>query len=103
KEIVGVLECKGGKARAMHHVTSLSMSVRKESRNQGIGSALLAEAIVWAKATGTIKRIELFVYATNKPALHLYQKFGFEVEGCCRHAIYQNEAYFDDLIMALLL
>ncbi|MGR9108676.1 MAG: hypothetical protein ACU843_17295, partial [Gammaproteobacteria bacterium] len=26
KEIVGVLECKGGKARAMHHVTSLSMS-----------------------------------------------------------------------------
>lgn len=102
-QIIGILDCKGGRRKAMRHVTSLSMSVRKEWQNQGVGTALLARAIKWAKASGAVKRIELFVYARNMAAVHLYQKFGFKEEGRCRGAIYQNGEYLDDLIMALLL
>ncbi|MGH8626479.1 MAG: GNAT family N-acetyltransferase [Gammaproteobacteria bacterium] len=87
EQVIGILECKGGTREAMRHVTSLSMSVRKEWRNSGVGSALLARAIEWAKATGTVKRIELFVYARNTAAIHLYRKFGFEEEGRCWGAI----------------
>jgi ribosomal protein S18 acetylase RimI-like enzyme len=103
EQVIGILECKGGTREAMRHVTSLSMSVRKEWRNRGVGSALLARAIEWAKATGTVKRIELFVYAQNTAAIHLYRTFGFEEEGRCRGAIYQNGEFLDDLIMALYL
>jgi GNAT superfamily N-acetyltransferase len=77
---------------AMRHVTSLSMSVRKELHNRGVGSALLARAIEWAKATGTVLEIP--------QRFHLYRKFGFEEEGPCRGAIYQNGEFLDDLIMA---
>lgn len=79
------------------------MSVGAEWRNQGVGSRLLTEAIAWAKNTGTISRLELFVYANNTAAIHLYEKFGFAVEGRRRHAVQHNGQLVDDLIMARLL
>jgi RimJ/RimL family protein N-acetyltransferase len=100
-QIIGVLECKGGKRKATRHVVTLAMSIHKDWRNQGIGSVLMARAIAWAKATGSVKRIELFVYARNTAAIHLYKKYGFEEEGRLRGAIYQDGEYIDDLIMAL--
>jgi RimJ/RimL family protein N-acetyltransferase len=100
-QIIGVLKCKGGKRKATRHVVTLAMSIHKDWRNQGIGGALMTRAIAWAKATEIVKRIELFVYAHNTAAIHLYKKYGFEEEGRLRRAIYQNGEYIDDLIMAL--
>jgi len=48
------------------------MSVRKEWRNHGIGSRLLAEAIAWAHRTGIITRVELYVYDHNQAAIQMY-------------------------------
>jgi len=64
---------------------------------------MVQRAIDWAKNAGIVKRIELEVYTPNKPAIHLYEKFGFEAEGCKRRYIHQRGEYFDVLIMALLL
>lgn len=100
-QIIGVLECKGGKRKATRHVVALAMSIRKDWRNRGVGSALMTRAMEWAKNTHVVKRIELFVYARNGAAIHLYKKFGFEEEGRLRGAIYQHGEYIDDLIMAL--
>ena len=102
-QIVGTLNCKGGKRQATRHAATLGISVSKGWRNQGIGSTLMARAIKWAKNTQIITRIELIVYARNEVAIHLYKKFGFEVEGRRRRTIYQYGEYLDDLIMALLL
>ena len=60
-------------------------------------------ALRWARAGGILKRIELKVYARNTAAIHLYQKYGFEIEGTRRRAIFQGGQYLDDLIMSLLL
>jgi ribosomal protein S18 acetylase RimI-like enzyme len=101
--LVGELNCKGGSRQALRHAVTLGMSVHQEWRNCGIGSRLLAEAITWAEQSSIVNRIELFVYAHNQAAIHLYEKFGFEVEGRRRRAIYQDGIYLDDLIMARLL
>lgn len=61
----------------------------------------MTRAMEWAKNTHVVKRIELFVYARNGAAIHLYKKFGFVEEGRLRGAIYQHGEYIDDLIMAL--
>jgi RimJ/RimL family protein N-acetyltransferase len=101
--IVGFLYCKGGNRKATRHVALLSLSIDEAWRNRGVGSRLMAHAIEWARNTGLIRRIELLVFARNEMAIHLYQKFGFVVEGRRRHAIFSNGEYLDDLMMALLL
>ncbi len=101
--IIGLLNCKGGTRRATRHAVTLGLSIAREWRNQGVGGRLMERAIEWAKSTGNITRIELFVFVRNERAIHLYQKFGFVVEGRRQRAIYRNEEYLDDLMMALLL
>lgn len=103
EDIVGEINCRGGTRQATRHAVTLGISVRQEWRGQGIGEALMAAVIAWAKQTGLVSRIELQVYARNEPAIRLYRKFGFEVEGRRRRVIFQDGEYLDDLVMAMIL
>ncbi len=101
--IVGALNCRGGRGKALRHTATLGVSVHKDWRDSGIGTALMEMAIEWARNTNIVKRIELTVYARNERAIHLYEKLGFQLEGCRRKAVCHNGEHIDDLIMALLL
>jgi len=102
-KIVGDLTLRAiSPRRALEHVASLGMSVRASHRRRGIGRALLAEGIAWAKKAG-ITRLELFVFADNAPAIALYEAVGFQQEGRRKHFIRFGDTYVDDLVMALLL
>jgi RimJ/RimL family protein N-acetyltransferase len=101
--LVGSLSCTGGKRRATRHSADFGMSVAREWRNQGIGTALLRRLIEWAEGTNVIRRLELEVYAHNAPALHLYQKFGFIEEGRRRRGYFQHGRFIDGILMARLL
>ncbi len=102
-KIVGMLNCHGSTRRALQHSCELSISTAQPYRGQGVGTALLSAAVDWARGTRTVKRIELHVYERNVTAIRLYHRFGFEVEGRRRRAIYQDGQYLDDLAMVLLL
>jgi hypothetical protein len=39
---------------------------------------------------------------SNAPAIYLYEKFGFQVEGHRKAAIFLNGIYLNDLIMGLV-
>jgi len=54
--------------------------VKRELRNQGIGSALLAQAVEWAQGANSVKRVLLSVRTENAAAIHLYQKHGFQFQ-----------------------
>lgn len=102
-QIVGIVTLEGGRRKSNRHSAVLGISVRDTWRGKGIGKQLMAQAIEWANQTGMIKRIELLVNVRNTRALHLYQSFGFEIEGRRRNPFYQNGLYHDDYLMALLL
>jgi RimJ/RimL family protein N-acetyltransferase len=102
-QIIGNLTCQGGPRQATRHVTVLGMSVAREWRDQGVGSQLMRRAIEWARASQVVKRIELNVFARNQRAIHLYEKFGFAIEGSRRSAIYRDGEYLDDYVMGLLI
>ena len=102
-QIIAVLNCKGGQRKAMRHETRLGISVHKDWRAIRLGHRLMARAVEWARGTGVVTRVELEVFARNAPAIHIYEKFGFETEGRRRGAFYKNGEYIDSLIMALLL
>jgi putative acetyltransferase len=49
-----------------------------------------------------LKRLELTVYVDNEPAIRLYRKFGFEMEGTRRADTFRDGKYVDSYVMARL-
>lgn len=47
-----------------------------------------------------LTRMELEVFVDNEPAIHLYKKFGFEVEGTRVAFAFRDGQYVDTLMMA---
>ena len=84
------------------HCGRLGMGVRKDYRRRGIGHRLIDKAIAKAKREG-LERIELEVFASNVPAISLYRKVGFGIEGIKKQARKLDGAYDDLVEMALLL
>jgi len=101
-ELLGEASLHGLPRRAMRHTAVLGISVRAESRGQGVGDRLVSSLIAWAPTAG-VTRIELHVLARNTIARRLYEKYGFMIEGERRRTVYANGAYLDDVVMALLL
>jgi diaminopimelate decarboxylase len=75
------------------HVATLGIAVEAGARGRGIGSALLAEAVRWARSVG-VDKVALSVYPHNTGAIALYRKFGFVEEG--RLARHSRKSYGDE-------
>lgn len=63
------------------HVGQLGMMIHDSYQNQGIGSKLLEAVIELAEDWLNLKRLELTVNTDNPSAIHLYEKYGFVIEG----------------------
>jgi phosphinothricin acetyltransferase len=67
--------------RPAYEVTrEVSAYVAPESRRQGVGSALLAEAVAKAPSLG-LRALLAFVFAHNKPSAGLFRRHGFRQWG----------------------
>jgi putative acetyltransferase len=97
--IVGNAGLVQGKGRRSH-VGDLFMSVHDDLCGRGIGTALLAALIDVADNWLNLKRLELTVYVDNEPAIRLYKKFAFEVEGTRRADAFRDGKFVDSLMMA---
>lgn len=81
----------------------IGMMVRIGHRGRGIGSALLDAGIEWARAK-TAHKVTLLVWPHNEPAIALYEKYGFVVEGrLARHWRRRNGQLWDAVPMGLVL
>ena len=102
-KVIGVAGLQGGRRRATRHSGAVGISVDREWRDKGVGSALLRYMIEWAKTSNTITRIELEVMTHNERAIHVYEKLGFKLEGKRLAAMYKDGQYIDIYVMGLLL
>jgi RimJ/RimL family protein N-acetyltransferase len=84
---------------ASRHVADLGLMVAEGYRRRGIGSALLEQAVSWARSTG-VRKLELHVFPWNQPALRLYESFGFEREGYRRRHYVRGSEEVDAILMA---
>ena len=65
---------------AYHGTVEVSLYVAPESRQKGVGSAMLTFALTQCPALG-IKTLLGFIFGHNEPSLRLFKKFGFEEWG----------------------
>ena len=83
-----------------HGVASLGMAVHDDFHGQGVGSALMTAMLELADNWLGLRRIELSVFADNAAAVHLYEKFGFLIEGTARRYAMRGGEYVDAYYMA---
>lgn len=84
------------------HAGSIGMGVHDAYKGRGIGNAMIGEILAIADRWLDLKRIELTVFTDNEPALSLYRKFGFEVEGHLKSFAFRDGEYIDAYCMARL-
>lgn len=84
------------------HVGQIGMAVRDDWQGQGIGTALMQAAIDLADNWLNLKRLELEVFADNAPAIRLYEKCGFKIEGTLVDFAFRDGQYVDTYLMARL-
>lgn len=84
------------------HVMFLGISVAPAAQRRGVGSALMAAMCDYADRWAGVLRLELTVFVDNAPAIALYRKFGFEVEGTQRAYALRDGVYEDVFAMARL-
>jgi putative acetyltransferase len=84
------------------HSAGIGMSVRESWQGRGVGTALLASLLDVADNWWQVTRVHLEVYTDNEPAIALYAKFGFEVEGTLRQDTFRDGEYVDAHVMARL-
>jgi len=82
------------------HMGSLFLGVKEEFQGRGIGSALLTTLLATADFLIGLHRVQLNVFSDNQPALGLYRKFGFKVEGRHRDFLQRESGYVDAYTMA---
>jgi RimJ/RimL family protein N-acetyltransferase len=79
-ELIGWCDIMPHPFEGMEHAGRLGMGVRKDHRSRGVGRELLSIAIQKAFG-GKMERVELEVFASNLPAITLYESVGFVLEG----------------------
>lgn len=73
--------------------------VAAAARRQGIGWALLEQAVEWGRENG-VRKLELHVFPHNDPAVRLYERFGFVREGLRRGHYRRSGGFVDAILMA---
>jgi putative acetyltransferase len=83
-------------------VAYFGMSVHDAYHGRGVGTALMRAMIELADHWLGLRRIELTVFADNAAAIHLYEKFGFMIEGTARKWAWRAGELVDTHYMARL-
>lgn len=96
-EIVGAMDMQGMRHPQCTHVGYVGLSVRRDLRGQGIGSALFNALFESAPSVG-VTRLELEVFANNPRAIALYERMGFQVDGL-RPGIVRLGTDFIDVVL----
>lgn len=80
-EILGLYLLKPNQPTLGAHVANAGYIVAEHARGRGVASGLCRHSQDEARARGFVAMQYNLVVATNEPAVHLWQKEGFEIVG----------------------
>jgi putative acetyltransferase len=86
----------------LEHSGWILIGVREAFQARGVGARLLKTLMGAATVIFQLRRVQLTVFGDNEPAIKLYRRFGFEIEGRHRDFIRRGESFVDGYTMARL-
>ncbi|MCW3994035.1 MAG: GNAT family N-acetyltransferase [Candidatus Bathyarchaeota archaeon] len=103
EKTVGMAHLVRGKFEKNKHVGFLGISILKEFRKIGIGTAMMKYIMEWARRQKGLEKVSLTVFSTNEAAINLYRTFGFPIEGMSKKQYKIEGKYIDETIMGKFL
>lgn len=73
-----------GRSPRRRHCAGVGVSVAATWQGRGLGGEMFRRLLDWSDNWVGYLRLELTVFTDNAPAIALYRKFGFEIEGTHR-------------------
>ena len=101
-EVVGHLALSIYMKPRTRHAGHIGMAVRDDWQGKGIGTELMKACVDLADNWLGLTRLDLRVYVNNVPAIKLYKKFRFEIEGTHRRFALRDGEFVDAHVMARL-
>ena len=101
-EVVGHLGLSIYTNPRTRHAGHFGIAVRDDWQGKGIGSELMKVCVDLADNWLGLARLDLRVYVDNAPAISLYKKFGFEIEGTHKRFAFRDGEYVDAHVKARL-
>lgn len=102
EKLISLTGFHGSDLNRIKHRVSLGISILSEYRGLGLGTYLMEHLCEKAKEFG-MKKIELDVRTDNLPAIRIYEKAGFEIEGYRKAGINDKGTLVDLILMGRFL
>lgn len=100
-ELIGFLEL--GEVLWTHRNAWLAIGIGEMAfRGRGYGSEAMRLGLDFAFRELNLHRIQLTVFSYNRPAIHLYEKLGFQREGVYRQYMERDGQRFDMYLYGIL-
>ena len=100
--VVGSSEIGRSRGGYDSHVGGIGIAIKDGFRDAGLGTEMIKTLIAQAKSIG-LKVLTLSAFATNKRAIHVYEKLGFVKTGTVPRKFLRQGQYIDEAIMTLVL
>lgn len=98
--VVGMCSATIGGGRTSHVAMLLSLGIKKDIQNKGLGGKIVREAMAILQQQGVL-RFEVGVESDNVRGIAFYKKLGFAIEGTFKNYVKRGpKHYIDALLMA---
>jgi len=99
-QILGTYILRSNQLGPGAHVANAAFMVAPEAQGYGVGRAMAEHCLSEARRLGFRAMQFNFVVSTNTPAIHLWQKLGFEIVGTLPGAFcHPRKGYVDAYVM----
>lgn len=98
--VVGLVGLSVSARARERHTAEMGINVHAAHQGKGIGKALMEAILDIADNWLKLKRVELSVFTDNEPAIALYKKMGFVVEGTKKYSAVRRGVHVDEYLMA---
>lgn len=103
-QVAGIADIQFYNDQRIWHRAVISMSVRSEYRNRGIGTQFMELLFASARERRGVSQLELSIYEGNKSAMKLCENFGFHITSVIPRAFRHDGCFFtSELRMSRLL
>lgn len=99
-KVIGMLNLRQDQRKKFEHVGQFGISLQSGYTGSGMGTAMVEQAVEFARSNEKMEKVILTVFANNPGAIKLYKRLGFEEEATLKNQVKLVDGYTDLVYMS---